>query len=96
MATALAESPVLRLHRDDNIAIAKRTIRPGTEIDVEGTPGPITVGERVEIGHKVAVLPIAHGAAVRKYGQIIGFASQDIPAEPVALEIGVQPAIRNA
>ncbi len=78
MATALAESPVLRLHRDDNIAIAKRTIRPGTEIDVEATPGPITVGERVEIGHKVAVLPIARGAAVRKYGQIIGFATADI------------------
>ncbi len=78
MATALAESPVLRLHRDDNIAIAKRTIRPGTEIDVEGTPTPITVSERVEIGHKVAVLPIAHVAAVRKYGQTIGFATADI------------------
>ncbi len=77
MATALAESPILRLHRDDNIAIAKRTIRPGTVIDDSGHP-PITVGERVEIGHKVAMVPIARGAAVRKYGQIIGYATADI------------------
>ncbi|HET6326303.1 MAG TPA: altronate dehydratase family protein [Planctomycetaceae bacterium] len=77
MATALAESPILRLHRDDNIAIAKRTIRPGTVIDDSST-SPITVGERVEIGHKVAVVSIARGAAVRKYGQIIGYATADI------------------
>jgi altronate hydrolase len=77
MATALAESPILRLHRDDNIAIAKRTIRPGTVIDEAGT-SPITVGERIEIGHKVALVPIARGAAVRKYGQIIGYATAGI------------------
>jgi altronate hydrolase len=77
MATALAESPILRLHRDDNIAIAKRTIRPGTVIDETGA-APLTVGERVEIGHKVALVPIARGAPVRKYGQIIGYATADI------------------
>jgi altronate hydrolase len=77
MATALTESPILRLHRDDNIAIAKCTIRPGTVIDGTGA-STITVAERVEIGHKVAVVPIARGAAVRKYGQIIGYATADI------------------
>jgi altronate hydrolase len=78
MATALAESPVLRLHRDDNVAIAKRTIRAGTPIDGEVGVPTITVSERVEIGHKVAIVPIARGAAVRKYGQIIGFATTDV------------------
>ena len=39
-----------------------------------------TVGRRVGLGHKIAVRPIAKGEAVRKYGQIIGFASEDIPA----------------
>jgi altronate hydrolase len=77
MATALAETPILRLHRDDNIAIAKRTIRPGTVIDEVGAPS-VTVGERVEIGHKVALVPIARGTPVRKYGQIIGYATADI------------------
>jgi altronate hydrolase len=78
MATALAESPLLRLHRDDNIAIAKRTIRPDTVIESEAGLSTIHVTERVEIGHKVAVLPIVRGAAVRKYGQTIGFATADI------------------
>jgi altronate hydrolase len=78
MATALAESPLLRLHRDDNIAIAKHTIRPDTTIEADGGLSPIHVTERVEIGHKVAVLPIPRGAAVRKYGQTIGFATADI------------------
>jgi altronate hydrolase len=78
MATALAESPILRLHRDDNIAIATRTIRPDTVIEVDAGALPICVTERVEIGHKVAVVPIARGAAVRKYGQTIGFATADI------------------
>ena len=78
MATALSESPVLRLHLDDNVAIAKRTIRPDTLIDLEAGHSPIAVKERVEIGHKVAIVPIPRGAAVRKYGQIIGFATTDI------------------
>ncbi|HEV3301739.1 MAG TPA: altronate dehydratase family protein [Planctomycetaceae bacterium] len=77
MATALAESPILRLHRDDNIAIAKRTIRADTLIEADAGTA-IHVTERVEIGHKVAVVPIALGAAVRKYGQTIGFATADI------------------
>src|SRR5580692_10474579 len=78
MATALAESPILRLHRDDNIAIAKRTIRSDTLIEADAGASPIYVSERVEIGHKLAVVPIARGAAVRKYGQTIGFATVDI------------------
>jgi altronate hydrolase len=76
VATAIAQSPILRLHADDNIAIAKRTIRTGTV--VEAGSAPVTVGETVEIGHKVALHTIPPGAPVRKYGQIIGFASTEI------------------
>ena len=32
------------------------------------------------MGHKVAVSRIARGEPVRKYGQVIGFASEDVPA----------------
>jgi altronate hydrolase len=78
VATAIAQSPILRLHADDNIAIAKCTIRAGTVVEIEAGTSPLTVGETVEIGHKVARLPIPQGAPVRKYGQIIGFASSDI------------------
>src|SRR5262252_4515153 len=35
---------------------------------------------RVGLGHKLALRDIKKGEAILKYGQIIGFASQDIPA----------------
>src|SRR5262249_3816917 len=40
----------------------------------------LTLEKRIGMGHKIALAPIAQGEAIRKYGQIIGFASQDIPA----------------
>ena len=36
--------------------------------------------QRIPFGHKIAAQPIAAGEAVRKFGQIIGFASQPIAA----------------
>ena len=39
--------------------------------------GTVTA-ERIPAGHKVAVRPIAAGEPVRRYGQIIGFASRAI------------------
>ncbi|HTW28592.1 MAG TPA: altronate dehydratase family protein, partial [Acetobacteraceae bacterium] len=38
----------------------------------------IAATDRIPAGHKVAIRPIAAGAPVRRYGQIIGFATQDI------------------
>src|SRR5262249_28382663 len=35
---------------------------------------------RIGLGHKVALKPIKKGDAIYKYGQIIGFAGEDIPA----------------
>ena len=40
----------------------------------------IEVREPIGLGHKVALADIAPGEPVRKYGQIIGFASKAIPA----------------
>jgi altronate hydrolase len=52
---------------------------PGAEI-ADG----VTATERIPAGHKVAVRPIAAGEPVRRYGQIIGFASSPIaPGEHV-------------
>jgi altronate hydrolase len=62
----------IRLSADDNVVVAVDPIATGTA--VAGT----TARERVPRGHKMAVTPIALDAAVRKYGQIIGFASRAI------------------
>jgi len=71
----MAQPPVIRLHPGDNVVIARATLLPETPVH-EG----VTAVERVPAGHKVAVRPIAAGEPVRRYGQIIGFATS--PIEP--------------
>jgi altronate hydrolase len=70
---------VLRLHPDDGVVFARATLLPGTPVEA----GVVTLG-RVPAGHKVAVRAHAMGEAVRRYGQIIGFATAPIaPGEHV-------------
>lgn len=67
-------STLIRLHETDQVAVALDTLRPGDRLEQYR----ITVLSRVAAGHKVAVVPIAAGEGVQKYGQIIGFARSDI------------------
>jgi arabinonate dehydratase len=64
----------IRLHPDDNIVVARADLLPGTPVPAEG----IAARSRIPSGHKVATRRIAKGEPVRRYGQIIGFASDDI------------------
>ncbi len=68
--------PLIRLHGSDNVLIASSQLIPGAPLP----DGSGKVKSLVPPGHKVAAGPIARGAAVRRYGQIIGFASRDIAA----------------
>ncbi len=75
-------SPVLRLHPNDDVVIARRQLVSGTQLAEE----KVTVTGLVPPGHKLAVRAVAKGAPVRRYNQIIGFASRDIrPGEHVHL-----------
>ena len=65
--------PVIWLHPSDSVVIARATMLPGTPV-ADG----IAVSDRIPAGHKVAVRPIAVGEAVRRYNQIIGFATDAI------------------
>ena len=65
----------LRLGAEDNVLIAVERIEAG-EIAADG----IVARARIPFGHKMASRPIRPGDPVRKFGQIIGFASQ--PIEP--------------
>jgi altronate hydrolase len=62
----------IRLATGDNVVVAVDTIDAGKRID------GVAATARVPKGHKMAMQPIARGAPVVKYGQIIGFASEDI------------------
>lgn len=68
---------VIVLHGDDNIAVAARKVPAGTNIS--GTAIPLVTRESIELGHKVSTREIMRGTPVRKFGQIIGFATTDIP-----------------
>ncbi|MEM7497576.1 MAG: altronate dehydratase family protein [Pseudomonadota bacterium] len=63
-------SLTVRLAGADNVVTAIRPLEVGQEGAVQLIPR----------GHKMAVKPIAKGAPVRKYAQIIGYASEDIAA----------------
>jgi altronate hydrolase len=65
----------IRLHADDAVIIARSTLIEGMEV----APGVVT-RQRIPAGHKVAVRALAPGAEIRRYGQIIGFATQPIAA----------------
>lgn len=69
----MAPPPVIRLHPEDNVVIARATLLPGTPV-ADG----VAAAERVPAGHKVAVRPIQPGEPVRRYGQIIGFATAPV------------------
>jgi altronate hydrolase len=78
----MSPPPVIRLHPDDGVVIARATLLPGTPVS-EG----VTAQQRIPAGHKVAVRPHAVGEPVRRYGQIIGFATQPIaPGEHVHVQ----------
>jgi len=73
---------LLKLAPEDNVAAATTTIEAGESITLDGWP--VTVPVRVPTGHKVAVMPIAAGEKVIKYGAPIGSATRDVrPGEYV-------------
>jgi altronate hydrolase len=69
-------SPVIRIHAQDNVVIARSQLIGGTHLAELG----VTVAGLVPAGHKLAIADIAAGQAVKRYGQIIGAATRDIRA----------------
>ena len=66
--------PVIRLSPEDGVLIARIALPPGTPV-ADG----VHVGERrIPPGHKVAIRAHAVGEPIRRYGQIIGFATEAI------------------
>ncbi len=78
MATAGEEQRAVLLRGDDNVAVAARPIPKGFVLSVGGRE--VEIQEPIALGHKVALADIESGAPIRKYGQIIGFASRPVLA----------------
>jgi len=69
-------SLTIRLHPHDDVVIARTQLVGGTRVAEEN----VTVAGLVPVGHKLATRAVRAGAPVRRYNQIIGFASRDIGA----------------
>jgi altronate hydrolase len=70
----------VRLNANDNVVVARVDLLPGTALG----SGDVAASQRIPAGHKVATRPIPEGEPVRKFDQIIGFATKAIaPGEHV-------------
>jgi altronate hydrolase len=71
----LRETPLyLRLNPADDVVIACRELETGTNLIKEN----VICRDRIPAGHKVATRAIAPGDPVRRYSQVIGFATRPI------------------
>ena len=69
----------IRLHARDNVGIARRPLQAGSVLaGADGFRSPCV--DFVTDGHKFALEDIRVGAALRRYGEIIGFATKNIVA----------------
>lgn len=77
----LVSSPFfIRLNVADNVVVALADLKKGLDIGDQG----VTCLDTIPSGHKIATAVIDPGAPVKKYGQIIGFATRLIrPGEHV-------------
>jgi len=62
----------IRLDPQDNVVTVTKPIELGVAVD------GVTANQMIPRGHKVATSEILSGDVIRKYAQIIGYASQDI------------------
>jgi len=69
----------IRLHPNDHVAIAKTNLQAGTVLTLKNG-ARVSVQGVVPAGHKIALTRVAAGQPVRRYGQVIGFATQPIEA----------------
>jgi arabinonate dehydratase len=71
-----AVESTIRLHPDDDVVIARAEIPTGTLVTREKVHTIVTI----PAGHKLAVRDVAQGQPLRRYNQIIGFATRPIKA----------------
>ncbi len=71
------KQPVLRLHPDDQVGVALRSLKAGEQIEIPGL-SPLQMSDAIPKGHKVALSSISDGDRVLKYAQLIGYAKGEI------------------
>ncbi len=74
----------LLLHPSDDVIVAKADLDAG--VVVRASSVEVVLRQAVKVGHKIARRALSVGSPVRRYGQVIGFATTDIePGDHVHL-----------
>ncbi|MCS7056060.1 MAG: altronate dehydratase family protein [Thermoflexales bacterium] len=68
----------IQLHPDDDVAIAKVNLAAGTTVTGPHHDRVIRLHHLIPSGHKFAIREVKQGRPVRRYGQVIGFATRDV------------------
>lgn len=66
----------IKIHSEDNVAVALKPLAAGTSIEVGNTA--VTLLEDIPQGHKFSLTDIPAGSSVMKYGCAIGVAKENI------------------
>lgn len=78
MKGEILDEVALWMTSSDNVATAIDDLQEGREIEASNCA--VTLTEDVPFGHKLALEPIEGGEKIRKYGEVIGQATQSIAA----------------
>lgn len=82
----MVASKAICLAAGDNVGVVTTDIRPG--VDVRINDQQVAVKDPIPFGHKIALVPIAQGDKVIKFGVPIGRAK-------IAIEIGEHVHVHN-
>ncbi len=76
-AEAKIPALLIRIDGRDSVGVTPYNLDAGSLAAVPGE-APVVLRQSVKMGHKIALIPVARGQAVVKYGHSIGSASVDI------------------
>jgi len=66
------------IHPRDNVATLLSPAQAGERVAIAGMAQTVVVPEALPLGHKFAVHAITQQDAIIKYGEVIGYATQNI------------------
>jgi altronate hydrolase len=77
MRITLQDTLAIKLHPHDDVGVALAPLSAGRLIEVDGAR--IQLAENIGAGHKFALRALEPGQPLRRYNQVIGFATRPIP-----------------
>jgi len=72
------EYKVIKISPRDNVGVVVQPTPKGKTVTVPGSMEVVTVNQDIPFGHKIALVLIAKGAEIIRYGETICTAAEDI------------------